>query len=300
MLRTCALAGRPAYRRSSARYAKICGPNRHIFVMEKNMRNLALLLLATLIAVPAAAAIEPGKPTVLITGANRGIGLEFVRQLSQRDWNIIATARNPAAATDLQELAKNNSRLVIEKLDVTDHPAIDALAAKYRDQPIDILLLNAGLTPTYVSAFKPLAGVDIGIARQSFEVNALGPLKMCQALMDNVAASGKKQIVVISSKGGSFAESPKFPMMYEYRASKAALDMYMYTLAFETPKKGVTVTLLSPGQVNTATGELAGVKRPGTIEAPESVAKMLKVMDSLTPADNGKFLNYEDRREIPW
>jgi short-subunit dehydrogenase len=74
----------------------------------------------------------------------------------------------------------------------------------------------------------------------------------------------------------------------------------MYTLAFETPKKGVAVTLLSPGQVNTATGSFAGVKRPGTIEAPESVTKMLKVIDSLTLADNGKFLNYEDRREIPW
>lgn len=265
------------------------------------MRNLALLLLATLVAVPAGAAIEPGKTTVLVTGANRGIGLEYVRQLSQRDWNIIATARDPAAATDLQALAKANPRIVIEKLDVTDHPGIDALAAKYKGQPIDILLLNAGLTPTYASAFKPLAGVDIGTARQSFEVNALGPLKMCQALMDNVAASGKKQIVVISSKGGSFAESPKFPMMYEYRASKAALDMFMYTLAFETPKRGVTVTLLSPGQVNTVTsGALAGIKRPGTIEPPESVSKMLKVIDSLTPADNGKFLDYEDRRLIPW
>jgi NAD(P)-dependent dehydrogenase (short-subunit alcohol dehydrogenase family) len=252
----------------------------------------------------AGAALAPGKTTVLITGANRGIGLEYVRQLAPRGWNIIATARKPDGATELQALAKEHPQIVIEALDVTDHAAIDALAAKYGEQPIDILLLNAGLTPSaYPSAFRPLSGVDFEIARQSFEVNAIGPLKMCQAFMDNIARSEKKQIVVMSSKGGSFAESPKMPMMYEYRGSKAALDMYMYTLAFETAKKGVTLVLLSPGQVNTIQDpkmrEVYG-KQPDVIETPESVSKLLQVIDSLTPADNGKFLNYEDRRVIPW
>ncbi len=268
------------------------------------MRRLLITLATCLslgLSLTAGAAPAPGKTTVLITGANRGIGLEYVRQLSERGWNVIATARRPDEAKELQEIAAKHPGVVIEQLDVTDYERIDALAAKYKEQPIDILLLNAGLTPTYASAFKPLAGVDFETARLSFEVNALGPLRMCQAFMPHVAASGKKQIVVISSKGGSFAESPKFPMMYEYRASKAALDMYMYTLAFETPKKGVTVTLLSPGQVNTAQGaQFEGIKRPGTIEVEESVSKMLKVIDTLTPADNGKFLDYEDRREIPW
>jgi NAD(P)-dependent dehydrogenase (short-subunit alcohol dehydrogenase family) len=254
----------------------------------------ASLALATSIA--ANAGLTAGKTTVLITGANRGIGLEYVKQIAERDWNVIAAVRDPAKATDLQAVAKAHPQVLIEPLDVTDHKAIEALAAKYKDQAIDILLLNAAITPKYASAFKPVAGVDFDMARQSFEVNALAPLKMCQAFMANVAASGKKQIVVISSKGGSFAESPKMPFMYEYRASKAALDMYMYTLAFETPKKGVTLTLLSPGQVNT----MAGMKQPNAIEPPESVTKMLKVIDSLTPADNGKFLNFEDRREIPW
>ncbi|MCK6370490.1 MAG: SDR family oxidoreductase [Gammaproteobacteria bacterium] len=259
----------------------------------------ALLMLG--LSLDIGAALAPGKTTVLITGANRGIGLEYVRQMSERGWNVIATARKPGEAPELQALAAKHSGVVIEQLDVTDQAGIDALAAKYQDQPIDILLLNAGLTPTYPSAFKPLAGVDFDIAQQSFEVNALGPLRMSRAFMPHVTASDKKQIIVISSKGGSFAESPKFPMMYEYRASKAALDMFMYTLAFETPKKGVTVTLLSPGQVNTAQNPaLAGIKRPGTIEVEESVGKMLEVIDTLTPADNGKFLNYEDRREIPW
>jgi NAD(P)-dependent dehydrogenase (short-subunit alcohol dehydrogenase family) len=260
---------------------------------------VACLVLGSSLAV--GATLEPGKTTVLITGANRGIGLEYVRQMAERGWNVIATARKPAEAAELKAVAGKYPQVVIEALDVTDHAAVEVLAGKYKEQPIDILLLNAGLTPTYASAFKPVAGVDFDIARQSFEVNALGTLKMCQAFMNSVAASGKKQIVVLSSKAGSFAESPKFPMMYEYRASKAALDMYMYTLAFETPKKGITLTLLSPGQVNTVQDpKMAAIKRPGTIEATESVTKMLKVIDSLTPADNGKFLNYEDRREIPW
>jgi NAD(P)-dependent dehydrogenase (short-subunit alcohol dehydrogenase family) len=254
--------------------------------------------------VSAGAGLAPGKTTVLVTGANRGIGLEYVRQIAERGWNVIATARKPAEATELQALAKEWPQVVVEQLDVTDHAAIDALAARYKDQAIDILLLNAGLTPSaYPSAFKPLAGVDFDIARQSFEVNAIGPLKMCQAFMNHVVASPKKQIVVMSSKGGSFAESPKMPMMYEYRASKAALDMYMYTLAFETAKKGVTLVLLSPGQVNTLQDQKmrdAYGKMPDVIDTPVSVEKMLAVIDSLTPADNGKFLNYEDRRVIPW
>lgn len=268
--------------------------------MKTWIRPIAATL-ALAVGPGAGAADAPAPVTVLVTGANRGIGLEYVRQLAARDWRVIATARQPQEATELQELARRHPRVTIEALDITDHAAVEALAARYRDQPIDLLVLNAGLTPTYPSAFKPLAGVDFDIARRSFEVNALGTLKMCQAFMDHVAASARRQIVVLSSKAGSFAESPHIPMFYEYRASKAALDMFMYTLSFETPKRGVTLTLLSPGQVNTVRDpKLAAMKRPGTIEAPESVAKMLTVIDSLTPADNGKFLSYEDRREIAW
>jgi len=246
------------------------------------------------------AALEAGKTTVLITGANRGIGLEFVRQVSERDWNVIATARNPEAANELQALAAADPNIVIEQLDITDYPAIEALAVKYQDQPIDILLNNAGLTPRYASAFRRLKGVDFDMARKSFEVNALGTLKMVQQFTPHVAASEQKKIVVISSKGGSFAESPKMPIMYSYRASKAALDMFMYTYSFESPKYGITVTLLSPGQVNT-TKDMKGMKLPpNTIEVDESVSKMLVVIDNLTSDDNGKFLDYEDGRVIGW
>ena len=253
--------------------------------------GLAVALLGAMSSVAAAT-----KPTVLITGANRGIGLEFVRQLAARDWRVIATTRAREGSEELLELSAKDPDIIVEELDVTDHPGIDALAEKYRDEPIDVLLSNAAITPRYKSAFRPLSGVDIEMARQSFEVNALGALKVIQAFMPSVEKSEQKKVVVLSSKAGSFELSPQLPMMYEYRGSKAALNMYIHTLHFETAKKGVTAVLLSPGQVNTT----PGMKLPGAIETEESVGKMLKVIDGLTPEQNGKFLNYESGEELPW
>ena len=235
-------------------------------------------------------------PTVFITGANRGIGLEFVGQFSTLGWNIIATARKPESATELLAIADRYNQLVIERLDVTDFARIDELSTKYAEQPIDVLLSNAGITPKYKSAFKNVSGVDWDMAMKSLEVNAVAPLKLAQSFMTQVAASEQKKIVIISSKAGSFELSPKMAMMYSYRTSKAALNMYMYTLSFETPKKGITLALLSPGQVNT----MPGMKIPNAIETDESVSKMLKVIDGLTPEQNGKFLDFEDGAELPW
>jgi NAD(P)-dependent dehydrogenase (short-subunit alcohol dehydrogenase family) len=246
--------------------------------------------------------LDPDSPTVFITGANRGIGLEFVKQYAERGWNVVATARNPVEAEKLQALVDTNERVVIEQLDVTDFDRIDELAAKYSEQTIDVLISNAGITPKYKSAFKRVSGVDWEMARRSMDVNAIAPLKLAQAFMEAVAASDEKKIIVISSMGGSFAKGPKMPMMYSYRASKAALNMYMYTLSFETPKKGVILTLLSPGQVDTMSDMegFKGIKMPNAIETDESVSKMLKVIDGLTPEDNGKFLDHEDGASIPW
>jgi NAD(P)-dependent dehydrogenase (short-subunit alcohol dehydrogenase family) len=263
------------------------------------LRRVLLLIVIAMMWTPALAGLDRGKPTVFVTGANRGIGLEFVRQYAERGWNVIATARNPKKADELNALAAENSRIVIEQLDVTDHTRIAWLAEIYKDQPIDILLNNAGLTPKYKSAFKPLKGVDFDIALESFKVNAIGPLKLAQAFMDHVAASEQKKIIVISSKGGSFAEGPQMPMMYSYRGSKAALNMYMYTLSFETPRKAIILTLLSPGSVRTFDLP-GGIKPPDMIEVDESVAKMIKVIDRLTPEHNGKFLGYETGELIDW
>jgi NAD(P)-dependent dehydrogenase (short-subunit alcohol dehydrogenase family) len=234
--------------------------------------------------------------TLLITGANRGIGLEFVKQYSAQGWNIIATARKPDDAAALKALAAENQQIVIEQLDVTDFERMQALQANYAEQPIDLLLSNAGITPKYKSAFRTLKGIDWDMTLKSLEVNAIAPLQLAHTFMSNVMASEQKKMVIISSKAGSFELGPKMPMMYSYRASKTALNMYMYTLSFETKNKDVILTLLSPGQVNT----VQGMKLPNAIETDESVAKMRTVIDSLTMEQNGKFLDYEDGAELGW
>jgi NAD(P)-dependent dehydrogenase (short-subunit alcohol dehydrogenase family) len=256
------------------------------------------LLIAILATGSAFAEFNAEQPTAMVTGGNRGIGLEFVRQLAERDWNVIATARKPESAEALTALAESHPNISVVQLDVTDHARIDALAIEYKDQPIDVLINNAAITPKYASAYKKLDGVDFDMSEMSYAVNAEGPLKIAQAFMPNIAASEQKKLIVISSKAGSFATGPKMPMMYSYRASKAALNMFMYTLAFETPKKGVTLTLLSPGMVNTMGPD--GPKMPKAIEPSESVSKMLAIIDGLTPEDNGRFISYEDGSDIPW
>lgn len=243
-----------------------------------------------------ATSLDPDKPTVLITGANRGIGLEFVRQFSDRGYNVIATARDPESADELNAMAAEKANIVVEELDVTDYARMEAMAEAYAGQPIDILLSNAAITPRYKTAFQRVKGMDFDMARQSFEVNALAPLKLAQTFMPNVEASEGKKIVVLSSKAGSFAEGPQMPMMYSYRGSKAALNMFMYTLGFETAKKGIVTVLLSPGTVNTT----EGMRMPNAIEPEDSVAMMLAVIDGLTMEDNGRFLNYEDGRVVGW
>ena len=269
---------------------------------------LASLIGCTLLLVAQAglADLKPGQPTVLITGANRGIGLEFVQQISARGWNVIATARNPDEAAELQLLAKDHPGIVIERLDVTDHPGIEALAAQYKDQPIDVLISNAAVTPRLKTAFSGKAEkIDYDVARKSFETNALGAIKVASSFLPNVIASQQKKIVFISSKAGSFGEGLKGPIMFEYRASKAALNMLVYAFSFETKNKGVTAIALSPGSVNTepAPGEFGygkKIRQPGAIEPGESVSTMLKVIDGLSTAQNGQFLDHKDGSVIAW
>lgn len=258
---------------------------------------LRAALVAVVILLPfTARADEPVPATVLITGASRGIGLEFARQYAARGWRVIATARNPATAAELQKLAAADPDVRIETLDVTDHAGVDALAARYRGTPVDLLLLNAAQGPTAQTAVRGLAKLDFDDARQSFEVNAIGPMKVAQAFFASVAASGRRQIVAISSDSGSLEASVKKPMLYDYRASKAALNMYMHTLSFETPRKGITLIMLHPGTVKTNPGLM---RMPGAMETPDSVGRMVGVIDRLTPADNGRFVDYRGET-MPW
>jgi NAD(P)-dependent dehydrogenase (short-subunit alcohol dehydrogenase family) len=256
------------------------------------------LVAAGALAMTAQAETTPANPadyktTVLITGSNRGIGFEFVRRFSERDWRIIATARKPDEATNLQALADADPDIIIEQLDVTDHPRIDELAVKYQAQPIDILLLNAAIGPAGIQTLDKL---EFDRARLSYEVNVIGPMKLTQAFMENVKASQKKQVIAMSSDSGSFVAGSQRPILWHYKASKAALNMYFHTLAFETQKQGVTAIMLHPGLVAT-NPQLA--KFPGVIQTEDSVRQMLAVIDKLTLKDNGRFISYEGDT-MPW
>ncbi|CDZ77698.1 C signal [Legionella massiliensis] len=207
--------------------------------------------------------------TILITGANRGLGLEFTRQLCEQNMRVIATCREPAKAELLQQLAKANEGLSILELDVSDDQSISRLVAELGDQPIDWVINNAGIIG------EP--GVTVGnIQRDNFlkvfNINCLGALKVSEALLPNLQKSNDKLVIAITSQMGSIS-SIHFGRAYAYRASKAALNCAMRSFAVDIKDKGVKVMLLHPGWVRT---DLGGAN--AEIDAELSVAGMLTVI----------------------
>lgn len=241
--------------------------------------------------------------TVFITGSNRGIGYGLTQHYAEQGYQVIATARSPGKATQLQDLAKKHSNIVIEQFDVTDYDRLDALAKQYKDTPIDIVINNAGIKPGGPQ------GIDNDRARLMFEVNALAPIKIAKALMPHVEASEEKKIITISTAVASMASPVPMPIMWDYRASKAAVNSYMVTLALETQRKGIIVTMLHPGAVNTeweaqnqeapkpAAGDPPGLQR---ILIKESASKLTDIIAGLTMEDNGGFYSYEGKEVIPF
>ncbi len=222
--------------------------------------------------------------TVLVTGANRGLGLEFVRQYQASGWRVIATARNPAAATDLRALGVR-----VLQLDVADPASIAGLASKLEGQPIDLLINNAGIFPRV----NTLADTDFDDVAQTLEVNLIGPMRVTLALLPNLRRAETRQIVSISSGLGSITNNDS-GRYYGYRESKAGLNMFTRSLAVELAGEGFTCIVMSPGWVRTDMGG------PNAQLAPqESIAGMRGVIDKLTPAATGTFWNY-DGQQLPW
>ena len=191
---------------------------------HRRMRFVAVLLCLTLpgvllAAIPdVAAAVDADRQTtVLVTGANRGIGLEFVRQYAARGWRVIATCRSPDSARELNELAARDADIRVEQLDVTDAASIEQLRAKYADEPIDLLINNAALLGA--RAEQSFAQQDFELAMQQYEVNALGPLRVSQAFLDNVRAAGPGKIIMLGSAAGSHGYLRPPADFYSYRAS---------------------------------------------------------------------------------
>ena len=230
-------------------------------------------------------------PSVLITGANRGLGLEFACQYTAAGWRVFACCRNPAGAAELQAAAQgSDGRTTVHALEVADHARIAALAEELRDEPIDVLLNNAGI---YGPNNMQFSHIDYAAWANVFAVNVLAPMRMIECFIEHVARSDKKRIINISSLMGSIARDTS-GKHYLYRSSKAALNMVVKSLAFDLRDRGVVVVSLHPGWVRTDMGG------PDADLAPaESVRGMVQVIDWLGAWDSGKFLSY-DGSELPW
>jgi NAD(P)-dependent dehydrogenase (short-subunit alcohol dehydrogenase family) len=240
--------------------------------------------------------------TVLITGANRGIGLELARQYAAKDggaWTVIATARDLANADDLQALFSQHKNMQLEALDVGDHASIDALAAKLRGTAIDVLINNAGLgAPLNDQAFGTLNYAEM---EYLYRVNAMGPLKMAEAFVEHVAASRHKKICVITSGTASLTNvkaSPMFKAIYLYRMSKTAVNMAYRLLAVELAPRGIHVGILAPGMVETRVLWDSGYKGMG-ISPEQSVAGVMKNIDALNAETSGQY-TLHNQTMLPW
>jgi len=235
--------------------------------------------------------------TVLITGANRGIGLEFVKQYAAMGWTVIATTRTPANAAELNKVAAANKSVLVEALDVTKHDTVDALAAKYKGKPIDVLINNAGITGDFRDMKSQSFGtLNHALAKEFIDTNCLGAIKVTEAFYENVKASPTKKIVAITSTAGSFGlKFPGPPGAYWYKVSKAALDAVMVNVSMDAKKDGVIVAMLSPGQVRVE--KIADAKIPGMIETTESIGGMIPIIEKLTMADAGTIIRYNGERQ---
>lgn len=261
------------------------------------LHKIALLLALVLLPLAANAALKPGAPTVLITGANRGIGFELARQYAEGGWNVIATSRRPpgnAGLAALEALAAKHPGVVIERIDVTSTAMIEGVAQKYRDQPIDVLVNNAAnVEDTFAADLAevnlPYDKIDYDAARVDFDVNALGPMRMVKAFMPSVERSKQKKIISVTSFIGSFGRSIPSAMGMNYGASKAALNMYMTKLAHALKPQGVIVALVEPILVASKPGVAAN---PMAKPLDQEVAKLVKLIDTITMERSGKITNF--------
>ena len=228
--------------------------------------------------------------TILITGANRGIGLELTRQFSEAGWRVLACCRNPEDAGDLNKLAAEYPTVEMFQLDVTNYDQLAGLSSQLKNRAIDILLSNAGIYGPRGASFGE---VDAAAWRQVFEVNTIAPLMLAQAFIEQVAISRQKLVAVISSKMGSIADNGSGGS-YIYRTSKTALNQVVKSIAKDVEGRGISAISLHPGWVRT---EMGGPN--GEIDVNESAAGLKKVLTGTTLRQSGHFFEF-DGSEIPW
>jgi len=274
----------------------------------------AVVILLTIIAAgvgsPGQAFAEDADlaPTVLITGSNRGIGFEFVRQYAAKGWNVIATCRTPAKADRLNALAADHPNVVVEELDIVDDTEINALAEKYRDMPIDVLLNNAAIN-TFRFGPNRFGRIDYEWFAEILEVNIIGQLKGSEAFQSNVEASEQKKIISMTSTGGSITDV-KVPIAIAYRASKAGLNMAMRTYSLALKRKGIIVGIIAPGTVDTedymnaedpstVPSNYKNMMKAGRLAPRTAIDDMIALIDRLTLEDSGVYYEWTGR-VLPW
>ncbi len=230
------------------------------------------------------------KPTILITGANRGIGLKLTEQFAEDGWQVLACCRAPAQAEQLQALTERNSTIEIYTLDVTNYQQMSSLAEKLANRPIDILLSNAGI---YGSRGAVFGGIDAEEWRQVLEVNTIAPMMLVQSFVDQVAASQQKLVAVISSKVGSIADNSSGGS-YIYRSSKTAVNQVVKSLSIDLVGRGISVVSLHPGWVKT---DMGGPN--AEISTDESVSGLKSILQSAGRQQSGQFIEFNGN-SIPW
>ena len=228
--------------------------------------------------------------TVLITGANRGLGLEFAKQYAADGWRVLATAREPEKADELIQLQAKHKNITGCALNVAEERSRQDLARALDGSPIDVLLHNAGLYPR---KGHKVGEIDYHSWREAMETNLYGVLQLTEVLLKNVAASERKQIAAISSSMSSLhavqsGSVTSAGTSYQYRTSKTALNMAFSVLAKELEPQGISVVLLDPGWVKT---DMGGPHAQLTPE--ESITGMRKVLARPPQEISGKFLGYD-------
>ncbi len=229
--------------------------------------------------------------TVLITGANRGLGLGFCRQYAEAGWQVIACCRNPEAADPLAELKQQFNQLRIFPLDVSNFIEIDSLSAHLSDEKIDVLINNAGVYGDKKGC--GFGNLDYQEWQRTLAINTMAPVKMAEAFFPQIKSSEKKLIVAISSLMGSIADNSSGGSLL-YRSSKAALNAAMKTLAIDLLPEEVGVLIFHPGWVRTDMGGPNGL-----IDVDESVSGMIQLIKDFRLEISGDFVKY-DGMPMPW
>jgi NAD(P)-dependent dehydrogenase (short-subunit alcohol dehydrogenase family) len=232
----------------------------------------------------------------LITGANRGLGLEFVRQLLARGDAVTACCREPVKATDLKGLAQNGAadRLKIYALDVADPAAIAELPAKVQGDgvQVDVLINNAGVAS---GQDETVGEFEAGVMERVLLINSVAPMLVSQAFVPLLEKTGRSpKIVCITSGLGSITQAEGLTYGLSYGMSKAALNMGVKKLSSDLKRRGIAILALHPGWVQT---DMGGAN--ATLKPVESIRGMLQVMDKLSVDKTGHFLNYAGE-ELPW